>query len=859
MNVALPSISRRSTLAPFAVLGFCLVLTAASTVLFRATARARDSARFDNLVRMTEERIIGHLDSDVTLLRGAAGFFAASQEVTPEEFHLYVERLDLKRHDPGVQGIGFTRRIPRADKDAWVARIQAGGQPTFRLWPEEPREEYHAIVYLEPRDARNQAALGYDMFTEPTRREAMERAWRSGSPALSGRVILQQEIDPLKQAGFLLYVPVYLGGKVPPTEAERLATLEGFVYSPFRAGDLFNGIFQKEPLPRVAFRVFDGTAARPEHLLYDSMPQAERFDPPAFTTTLAMEVAGRPWTLTFASQARFEQTLLLPWVPAVGVVGVLLSLMAYAVAWFQVSARQRAESDEAERAQLLAREQAAHARAEAQRTYLHELFMQAPALIIILRGPQHVFEFANAAYQEAVGHRELDGKPLQEVVPDISPEFLSVFDDTYRTGEPRFGQEVRVPIAYANEQPEEKYWNLVWQPRRNPQGTVDGVLMFAFEVTEQVRARQEAETSREEARRSAARLQTITDTLPALVAYVDQEERYRFANQAYEPWFGLKPEQILGRKLVEVLGEPGYSQVKDNVHRALAGETIRYESHFTQPDGRKLFIQSNSIPDRDAQGRVRGYVGLILDITERKRAEEAVRNAVRLRDEFLSVASHELKTPLTPLSLKLQSLAREAEAEPDSPFVRKVRSHVEAGRKQIKRLSDLIGDLLDVSRITSGQLKLRSEPVDFAAVARDVVSRLEPEATRVESPLTVEAPESLVGNSDRMRLEQVVENLLTNAIKYGAGKPIHVRLVAQAERVVLTVKDEGIGIAPEHQGRIFERFERAVSERNYGGLGLGLYITRTILESLGGTIRVQSEPGQGALFTAEFPLGPSAP
>jgi signal transduction histidine kinase len=188
-----------------------------------------------------------------------------------------------------------------------------------------------------------------------------------------------------------------------------------------------------------------------------------------------------------------------------------------------------------------------------------------------------------------------------------------------------------------------------------------------------------------------------------------------------------------------------------------------------------------------------------------------------------------------------------------------VRAHVEAGRKQLKRLSDLIGDLLDVSRISSGQMRLQWEPVDIAAVVREVSTRLEPEATRAESSVTLEIPEGLNIHSDRMRLEQVTENLLTNAIKYGAGKPIHVRLEASPERVTLSMKDQGIGIAPEHQARIFERFERAVSERNYGGLGLGLYITRTIVEALGGTIRVDSQPGQGACFTVELPREPPAP
>jgi len=861
VNAASLSPSRRSTLAPLAVLVCSLVLTTASTALFFVTALSRDTARFESLVQVIQDRIFAHLDSDITLLRGAAGFFAASDTVTPEEFRIYVKRLDLKRYDPGVQGLGFSRRIPASEKEAWVEQVRATGQPSFHLWPEGPRAEYHAVIYLEPLDARNQAALGFDMFTEPERRAAMERAWLSGEPALSGKVLLKQELEADKQAGFLLYVPVYQGEAVPSSEAERRERLQGFVYSPFRARELFSGIFPATRHPRLYFRIYDGPEARPEQLLYDSASLQAEPPPgsPRFVRTTHCEIAGRPWTLVFTSSPTFERGLLSSWVSTVGGVGLLLSLMVFAVARSQLTARQRAEANGAERARLLAREQAAHAEAEAQRTYLHDLFMQAPALIVILGSPQHVFEFANANFQRALGHRDLLGKPLREAVPDLGPEVLSVADTVYRTGQPSFEQEVLIPIAYTHGQLEEKYWNLVWQPRRSPGGQVDGVLLFAFEVTEQVLARRLVEASREEARRSAEQLKTITDTLPALVAYIDSEERYRFANHTYEPWFGVKPEDLLGKTVREFIGEEFYAEFREPIARALAGEVVRFEGALTRKDGQSLYMQSSYIPERDAHGQVLGFVVLAFDITERKQAEEAVRSAVRLRDEFLSVASHELKTPLTPLSLKLQALAREAEAQPDSPFVQKVRTHVEAGRRQLKRLSDLIGDLLDVSRITSGQMKLHWEPVDFIAVVREVAARLEPEAHRAESRLTVEGPEALPGQSDRMRLEQVTENLLTNAIKYGAGKPIHVLLVASPERITLTVQDQGIGIEPEHQARIFERFERAVSGRNYGGLGLGLYITRTIVEALGGTIRVQSEPGHGACFTVELPREPPAP
>jgi signal transduction histidine kinase len=229
--------------------------------------------------------------------------------------------------------------------------------------------------------------------------------------------------------------------------------------------------------------------------------------------------------------------------------------------------------------------------------------------------------------------------------------------------------------------------------------------------------------------------------------------------------------------------------------------------------------------------------------------------AVRLRDEFLGIASHELKTPLTPLSIKLQAMAREAGAQGDSPFAQRISRHVEVGRRQVARLTDLVNALLDVSRISEGRLTLTLEPVDLPALVEEVAERFEPVAELVDSRLEVALdPDIPVAKWDRLRLEQVVSNLLSNALKYGAGKPVHLELRAQGAQVRLTVRDEGIGIEPEVLSRIFGKFERGVSERHYGGLGLGLYVTRHIVEAMGGTVEATSTPGQGATFTVQLPL-----
>ncbi len=275
------------------------------------------------------------------------------------------------------------------------------------------------------------------------------------------------------------------------------------------------------------------------------------------------------------------------------------------------------------------------------------------------------------------------------------------------------------------------------------------------------------------------------------------------------------------------------------------GSTLGVLSFFTSRSGRHYTKADLPVAEELAR-----RVALSVD---NARLYKSAQEAVRLRDEFLSVASHELKTPLTPLSLKLQVLAQKAAAQPESPFAREVLSHVEVGRKQVRKLGVLIGDLLDVSRISAGRMQLFWQPVDFAALVREVASRYEAQVASQGTPLWVEAPASLVGTWDAMRLEQVVVNLLDNALKYGPGKPVRLRLAEDSERAVLTVEDQGIGIAPEAQERIFERFMRGVSDRNYGGLGLGLYITKSCVEAMGGTIHVQSEPGKGAAFTVVLP------
>ncbi|HTN52872.1 MAG TPA: HAMP domain-containing sensor histidine kinase, partial [Anaeromyxobacter sp.] len=226
--------------------------------------------------------------------------------------------------------------------------------------------------------------------------------------------------------------------------------------------------------------------------------------------------------------------------------------------------------------------------------------------------------------------------------------------------------------------------------------------------------------------------------------------------------------------------------------------------------------------------------------------------AAQAREDFLHVASHELRGPLGTLRLGVQLLARDVRAGNEARLEARL-GLVERQAERLSRLSDM---LLDVSRITSGRLELFREDVDLAALSAEAAGRLAGEAAEAGCVLSVKAPSPVRARIDPGRLDQVLVNLLSNALKYGRGGPVELRVEGRGDRAVISVKDRGIGIAQEDQERIFGRFERAVSGRNYSGLGLGLWIVRRIVEAHGGTIGVSSAPGEGSTFTVELPLGP---
>ncbi|HJZ83862.1 MAG TPA: ATP-binding protein [Polyangia bacterium] len=367
--------------------------------------------------------------------------------------------------------------------------------------------------------------------------------------------------------------------------------------------------------------------------------------------------------------------------------------------------------------------------------------------------------------------------------------------------------------------------------------------------------------------RFAALLEAALEAAPDAMVITDRGGHIVHVNAQAEALFGYPRDELLGRTVEMLIPQRYRAAHPPHRNRYFAEPRTRGmgAGHLAlfglRRDGSEFPAEISLSPLETEDGLL--AITAIRDVADRKRAEDEraklyqAQEAIRMRDEFLSIASHELRTPLSAVQMQLDGILRIAQRSPENELTERIITKTEATQRAIQRLNRLVGQLLELSRITAGRLTLQREEIDLCMLVGSTVALFRDELERAGCELRVHLPtEPVVGSWDSLRVEQIISNLLSNAIKYGRGHPIELTLGASGDSVSLAVRDHGIGIAPADQTRIFERFERVVSQRNYGGFGLGLWIVRQIIEAHGGSIRVWSQPGAGSSFTVELPRGP---
>jgi PAS domain S-box-containing protein len=362
-------------------------------------------------------------------------------------------------------------------------------------------------------------------------------------------------------------------------------------------------------------------------------------------------------------------------------------------------------------------------------------------------------------------------------------------------------------------------------------------------------------------------MRLITDIVPAHISYVDSQQYYRFHNKKYNEWFRL--EEINGKHLKEVLGESVYQSILPYVETALSGKETSYEAQVPHSDGSNHTTSVTYVPHINQQGKVEGFVALIQDITDRKRAEkdkelllqweQAARSqaeaANRTKDEFLATLSHELRTPLNAILGWIQ-LLRCRNFDQDTTNLA-----LETIDRNSRALAQLIEDVLDVSRIIQGKLCLNIQPVELTTVVESTVNSMSPAANAKEISIEYELDPCIgVVMGDVDRLQQVMWNLLSNAVKFTPkGGKVCIQMERINSYVQIRVSDTGVGIHPDFLPYVFERFRQAdgSTTRRHNGLGLGLAIVRHLVELHGGTVDIDS-PGvnKGTVLIVNLPMKP---
>jgi PAS domain S-box-containing protein len=377
----------------------------------------------------------------------------------------------------------------------------------------------------------------------------------------------------------------------------------------------------------------------------------------------------------------------------------------------------------------------------------------------------------------------------------------------------------------------------------------------------------EARRIEAELRASEEQMRLITHALPIYILQCDTEFRYKFVNTAYAARLGVKPEALLGKRIRDVLGEEVWQAVESRLTRVLAGELVEYEASIPYPGIGTRFMRSVNVPERDSNGTVRGLIGVLVDISEQKSVEQErtrllersleqsaqLRASDRRKDEFLAMLAHELRNPLAPINTAAQLLPRLVREEPQAHQL------VEIVQRQVKHMTRLVEDLLDISRITLGKITLRKEEVDIAQVVLAAIELTRPLITERRHDVSTTVPaERLVVAGDPARLAQVVSNLLNNAAKYTEE---HGRIALNVERqggqVVIRVTDNGVGIAADLLPHVFDLFTQAerTLDRSQGGLGIGLSLVKNLVLMHGGSVEARSEGlDSGAEFLIRLPL-----
>ncbi len=612
----------RNWLFSWGVLVLGLLLTTIATRHMNASVEQSAELAFAARCNEIQREISTRLDDHARVLMSGAALFDATAVVTRETWRIFTRSQRVDQQLPGIQGIGFSLLIPRPELSRHLQDMRREGFPEYNVRPAGIRDLYSSIIYLEPFSGRNLRAFGYDMFSEPVRRAAMERARDTDAAAISGKVLLVQETDKRVQAGTLMYVPVYRHGMPTASVTQRRAAIYGWVYSPYRMNDLLKGILNPIDPDRESglhVKVFDGASPARHSLLYENVPlENENLWPEkCFTRQMPVDFNGHYWTLHFTQTGGgvFTAAYAKVWFTTVG--GTLIALLLFALSRVLLNTRTEARrlADE-----LTANLQKSE---DALRQATDRLSLAVSA------GGVGIWDY------DVVHNRLAWDDQMFRLYGITSDQFSGAYA-AWQAGvhpEDRQRGDDAIQGALRNDKAFDIEFRVLW-----PDGTIRHIRGLAAVQRDaaghplrmigtnwDITAQKQAE---ENIKQQASLINSLLDSIPDLIFFKDVTGVYLGCNPAFTEFVGRSRDAIVGKTDYELFGQEIAESFRKNDQRMLdLRETRHNEEMITYPDGQQRLVDTIKTPYWGPEGKLIGILGISRDVTERQQAEVALRES----------------------------------------------------------------------------------------------------------------------------------------------------------------------------------------------------------------------------------------
>lgn len=584
-------------LLPWMILGISLAITIQGYKYVHSMQEKHARERFGYETQDASQKVFRRLHEYEMALRGGVGLFQASHTVTRLAWRDYVAALRIDQYYPGIQGIGFSQIIQPRDKEAHERSIRAEGFPEYSIRPAGERDLYSAIIYLEPFTDRNLRAFGYDMYSEPVRHIALEKAAKTGEPSVTQKIKLVQETDKDVQAGFLMYLPLYRSDRIASTDQERWDALIGFVYAPFRVKDFLRGVLG-DGVQKLDFCLYDSEVMTPEHLMHDSR-EATQFagNNGRFTTKERIQVPGGFWSIEFFSRPVFDEEMLISTPEMVLIGGISLSFLLFLLLMSQALEHRRVMHK--------AREMTSELRV------FSAAVEQSPVSVVITDLGGNIV-YGNESMQRVTGYR------LDEVIGRNASIFQSgeTSVETYQ----KLWETIQAGNYWtADLRNRRKNGELYWErvkiaPIQDDGNVTTHYLGLKEDISEMRRisdALQESQTT----------LQSILDNSPSLIFLKDNTGRYLFVNKPWSELLSCDLDRCKGRMDLDIFPEDmARIFMKNDQHVLFSEKVVEFEHEVPHPDGIHIYLFTK-FPLRDAESKAYAVGGIAVDVTERKLAE----------------------------------------------------------------------------------------------------------------------------------------------------------------------------------------------------------------------------------------------